>query len=201
MDLYKAKKTAGILGRLTAVFLLLNIGIFTAVFRRPKRRWKKHTYDCAVVCGYYAEEDGSPSPFMRTRVEKGAGLLREGKVKALLLSGGAVSNSHVEAEVMRDHALKLGVPADVIYTEPRSVSTYHNMKYSRELMSENGLKDCVVVTNGWHLRKADHYAGKFRMDHVMCRADDPPGQTWRTGIMLYIKTWWNMYRNLFRGYH
>lgn len=181
-------------------FLFLNVLIFCTVFRRPYKRWKKNTYDCAIVCGYHAEEDGSPSPVMKSRVEKGVSLLRKGKADCLLLSGGAVFNSYVEAEVMETYALELGASQDMLYTETQAVSTYHNMMYAKEVMDKHGFKDCIIVTNGWHLRKADHYARKFHLDYVMCEADDPVEQTWLCGASFYMKTWWNMYSNLFRGY-
>ena len=182
-------------------FLLVNVSIFCAVFRRPCTKWKKDSYDCAVVCGYYAEEDGAPSSVMKSRVESGVRLLEEGKVKALIFSGGAVYNAHVEAEVMKQYALGLGAPEEVLYTESQAVSTYHNMMYAKEVMEERGFRDCVVVTNGWHLRKADHYARRFHLDYVMSRADDPKEETWSQKAAFYVKTWWNMYRNLFRGYY
>lgn len=200
MDLYNVRRQAKIFVQAACGFLLLNVLVFCTVFRRPDKRWKKETYDCAIVCGYYAEEDGSPSPVMKSRVEKGVSLLREGKAACLLLSGGAVANPHVEAEVMEAYALELGAAQDVLYTEAQAVSTYHNMMYSKAVMEKHGLKDCIIVTNGWHLRKADHYARKFHLDHVMCKADDPAEQTWLCGALYYMKTWWNMYSNLFRGY-
>ena len=136
--------------KLTLGCALFHLVVFSAVFRRPVTQWKKESYDCAVVCGYPACEDGKPSRIMRTRVERAVELWKAGRVGLLLFSGGAAANSFVEADVMKEYAEALGAEPDAILTERRSVSTYHNMKYSREVMEEHGLKDCVVVTNRWH---------------------------------------------------
>lgn len=179
--------------------VLCHLLVFYAVFRRPVTKWKRENYDCALVCGYPACKDGSPSKIMKTRVERAVELWQAGKVKMLLFSGGAAANPFVEADVMKEYAEALGAEADCILTERRSVSTYHNLKYSREVMEDHGLKDCVVVTNRWHLRKADHYARKFGLDYVMCPARDKEGRA--RALCRLVSTDLHMYLNLYRGYH
>lgn len=192
-------KRAGII-LTAAVFAALNGCVYGLVFRRPRKKWKKDVYDCAIVCGYPANDDGSPSDIMKRRVEKAAELFHKKKVKYLLLSGAAVHNQYEEADVMREYAESLGIPAECILMENRAVSTYHNMMYAKEIMEMNGINDCVVVTNGWHLRKADHYARKFHLDYIMCKADNPDGEHKRKTIWRYIETGMNTYINIFRGY-
>ena len=82
-------------------FLGIQLAVFWILFPNPKKRWEQDTYDCALVCGYHAKEDGSPTDVMKKRVEKAVELWKERKVRYLLLSGGAVANPHVEAEVMK----------------------------------------------------------------------------------------------------
>ena len=179
--------------------LLSNYVTFRAVFARPEKRWKRERYDCAVVCGCPAGEGGVPSRVMKTRVEKAVELWREGKAEKLIFSGAAVKNSYVEAEVMKAYAWTLGVPDDVVITEPEAVSTYHNMKLVKPLMENNGLKNCIVVTNSWHLRKAAHYADKFGFDHVMCPAEEPEGTGKFYALWHYAAINLHMYLNFYRG--
>ena len=156
-----------------AAFCLVHLAVFSLEFRWPKTRWKRPVYDCAVVCGYPAEADGSPSRILKTRVERAAELWKAGRVRFLLLSGGAVGNGFVEAEVMKAYAEDLGVKPE-------------------------GWQDCAVVTNRWHLRKADHYARKFGLEHVMCPAAD--GESRRKAVWRWICTNVHMYVNYYRGY-
>ena len=101
---------------------------------------------------------------MKKRVEKAVELWKERKVRYLLLSGGAVANPYVEAEVMKKYALELGVPEQYLVLEKRADCTYRNLKYGAVTMKNCGFSDCAVVTSGWHLRKADHYARERGLD-------------------------------------
>lgn len=179
--------------------VLLHILVFQRVFERPSKNWKNLRYDCALVCGCPANLNGSPSAVMRSRVDKAVELWREGKVKKLFFTGGHVKNPHIESEIMKDYAVKLGVPEELIVTEKESVSTYHNMMKSKDVMAAEGLHSCVVVTNGWHLRKANHYAKKFGLDYVMCAADEPDNAGFIKTIWRYISINVHMYLNFYRG--
>ena len=101
-------------------FLGVQLAVFWILFPNPKKRWEQDTYDCALVCGYHAKEDGSPTDVMKKRVEKAVELWKERKVRYLLLSGGAVANPYVEAEVMKKYALELGVPEQYLVLEKRA---------------------------------------------------------------------------------
>lgn len=178
---------------------VLHVFVFRKVFERPAKRWKRQKYDCALVCGCPANLNGSPSAVMRTRVEKAVQLWHDGKVEKLFFTGGHVKNPHIESEIMKDYAVKLGVPEELIVTETESVSTYHNMMKSKDFMEAEGLHNCAVVTNGWHLRKANHYAKKFGLDYVMCVADEPDNTGFIKRLWRYVSINLHMYLNFYRG--
>lgn len=182
-------------------FLGVQLAVFWILFPNPKKRWEQDTYDCALVCGYHAKEDGSPTDVMKKRVEKAVELWKERKVRYLLLSGGAVANPHVEAEVMKKYALELGVPEQYLVLEKRADCTYRNLKYGAVTMKNCGFSDCAVVTSGWHLRKADHYARRAGLRYVMVKADEPESERLWTTLKLHLSTAWVMYRNLWKGYY
>ena len=100
---------------------------------------------------------------------------------------------------MKEYAIELGVPEEMIVTENRSVSTFHNMMQSRRIMEREGIRDCVVVTNGWHLRKANHYAQRFGLDYVMCAADEPKNAGLIDTLWRYVSVNLHMYFNFYRG--
>ena len=106
------RKAISRIGWMMAGFASANLAVFFAMFRSPKRKWEKESYDCAVVCGYFANEDGTPSEMMKSRVDKAAALWKQKKVGYLILSGGAVHNKYVEAEIMKKYAMEQGVPEE-----------------------------------------------------------------------------------------
>ncbi|WP_455683067.1 YdcF family protein [Thomasclavelia sp.] len=188
------KKMIGWLG-------LINFMIFITVFKNPQKKYRYTKYDCAIVCGYPANDNGKPSKIMKTRVDKAVELYKDGKIKFIILSGGSVKNKYKEADVMEEYALGSGVNQDIIFKEDKAMCTYHNLMYTKEIMNKNHLKNCLVVTNSWHLRKADHYARKFKFDYAMISAQAPKSYSSLKIIILHISTNLKMYFNLFKGYH
>lgn len=115
-----------------------------------------------VVLGHPANADGSPSPAMQEQVALAAGLLRSGLAPALLVTGGAVHNEHVEAQVMAALAVRFGVLAAVIAVETQARDTFENVRYCRQIMQARGWRDAIIVTTPYHVRRASrifHMAG------------------------------------------
>lgn len=179
---------------------LANVMVFRTVFPKPLKKWTKESYDCALVCGYPAKQDGTGTDILKSRVLKAVELWQQNKVKYFVFSGANVKNEYVEAEVMKEYAKTLGVPEEIIFTEKKARSTYHNMMYAKEVMKEQHMKDCVVVTSAWHLRKANHYAQKFGLDYVMCPAKEPEegklSVLWKY-LSTAVQMHWNFYRGLY----
>lgn len=118
--------------------------------------------DGVVVLGHPAGADGSPSPAMREQVALAVQLYQVGVAPALLFTGGAVHNQHVEAQVMAGLALRLGVPAAAMVTETQARDTFENARYCRTIMQDHGWQDAIVVTTPYHVRRASrifHLAG------------------------------------------
>lgn len=197
----KLRKYVSKLNWIASGFLAVNGLLFCMMFRCPKKRWEQDRYDCAIVCGCQVGEDGVPSDMLKARVEKAVELWKEKKVQYLIMSGAAVHNEYIEAEAMKRYAIELGVSEEYILEEKQAVSTYHNLVHSTRMMRHCGFKDCVVVTNSWHLRKADHYARQSGMRYVMVASDAPKGQSMKETIRLHIQTNLHMYVNMWKGYY
>ena len=175
--------------------------MFFKMFKPLKKKLKYSKYDCAIVCGYPANDDGTPSLIMKSRVERAVALYHQGFVDYLIVSGARVQNEYVEADVMAQYAIELGVEKNKIIKESNAKCTYHNLMYGKVLMNEYGLNKCLVVTNSWHLRKANYYALKFELDYAMISALAPNQYSKLKQLYLHLQTNWIMFINVFKGYY
>ena len=147
--------------------------------------------DVIIALGHPANPDGSPSPAMREQVALAAALYRAGLAQALLFTGGAVHNEHVEAQVMAGLAVAQGVPAAALVTETHARDTFENARYCRQIMQARGWQDAIVVTTPYHVRRASHIFHLAGIPHQMAYPQ-PSYQTasWPHAFMPCATTCW-----------
>lgn len=129
--------------------------------------------DVIIVLGYPAKRDGKVSPISRERINKAAALYHKGIAKIIICSGAAVANCYVEADVMAEALIKLGVPNGNIVREKLAQNTYENLVNSKKIMHERKLNTAVIVSSPWHLRKASTYADRLEIDHTVEKSKFP----------------------------
>lgn len=142
-------------GLLTAVLLLLAYGGYTA--------WQIYDYgrqssarpaDAALVLGAAAWGE-RPSPVFRERINHAVKLYRDGRVRALIFTGGTpVDGYPTEAAVGRRYAIQHGVPAEAILTENDSRTTYGNLVNAAALAEHAGLTSFLIVSDPLHMHRA-----------------------------------------------
>lgn len=113
--------------------------------------------DVVVVLGARVQPDGQPSPALRARIEKAVDLYRQGVAPRLLFSGGVGLHPPAEARVMKELAVRLGVPAEACLLEEQSHSTEQNARFSAEVLRALGARRVVVVSDPYHLLRARQY--------------------------------------------
>lgn len=112
--------------------------------------------NCAVlVAGFPANPDGSLHPMQRMRVEVGVSAYRNQACDRLIVSGAAVHNSHVEAEVMAAFARELGVPQDQLIIEDRARNTWQNISCSLPYLENH--KRIIIASDNLHMHRAKRY--------------------------------------------
>jgi uncharacterized SAM-binding protein YcdF (DUF218 family) len=110
-----------------------------------------------IVLGARVLESGGPSGALRARVEKAVSLRRQGLADLLLFSGGVGVHPPAEAVVARDLAISLGVPASACLVEMQSHSTAENARYSTQLLRQLGIQTAILVSDPYHLLRAQQY--------------------------------------------
>ena len=134
---------------------------------------KDHGKVALVVLGggvrTYAE---SPTPRERLaapstqRVITAARLWHEQRFGVVILS-----STPIETEAMADLLMALGVPAERLVRENRSLNTRDNASYSAEIVRERGIEAVVVVTSASHLRRSLKDFAAVGVDAIPAPAD------------------------------
>ena len=88
------------------------------------------------------------------RTEKAVKLLKEGYADYLILSGGKVYDDVTMAELMKNHAIKLGVDEYKILIDDKAATTHENAEFTKEIIEENNFKSVIVVTSDYHTRRS-----------------------------------------------
>ena len=88
------------------------------------------------------------------RFAEGIDLYEQGFGKYLVFSGAAHDNGTSNADIMRDLAIRRGVPPSAILEEPQGEDTWGNAVYTRQVLEEHRLGSAILVTSPYHLRRA-----------------------------------------------
>lgn len=125
----------------------------------------------ALIYGAGIYRDGRLGRMLADRVAVGAELYRLGKVQRLVMTGDNRIVEHDEPGRMRDHALELGVPAEVIQPDYGGRRTYDSCYRARHVF---GLREVVLVTQAFHLPRALLLCRGLGLDAVGVAADRQP---------------------------
>lgn len=124
------------------LIILIGIGLNLGNFLIVKDELKKA--DAVVV---FSGDNGP-------RTEKGVELIKEGLGDYLILSGGKVYDDVTMAELMKDHAIKLGVSEDKILLDNEASTTHENALFTKDIVEEHNFKSIIVVTSEFHSRRS-----------------------------------------------
>lgn len=94
------------------------------------------------------------------RTERAVELLKDGYADYLILSGGKVYDDVTMAELMKNHAIKLGVDENKILIDDEAATTNENADFTADIIEENNFKSVIVVTSDYHTRRSKLAMGK-----------------------------------------
>lgn len=109
--------------------------------------------DAAIILGA-AVWDGKPSPALRERLDVAVRVHQQQLVQRFICTGGAGLDPRPEAEVCAEYLQEKGVPAELILLDAQSLSTFENLSNAKALMGAEGLQSALIVTHGFHLKRA-----------------------------------------------
>ncbi|KMT21091.1 YdcF family protein [Clostridium cylindrosporum] len=156
------KKVVKVFIVLLCLFSILMMYTGYQIYSFANKEVKKSDAIMVLGCRVKGEE---PSLSLERRMETALALYNNGYGEKIILSGGKGKGEDIsEAEAMRRFFIKKGVDSNNLILEDKSTSTYENFKYSKVLMGKSNIKSLVVVSNGYHLRRAASIASKFNIN-------------------------------------
>jgi uncharacterized SAM-binding protein YcdF (DUF218 family) len=170
--------------RIFAIVLATAIACTSVIyFSIPMQDTQQAQFDVILVLGNPAKDDGSIAPVAESRVMEAIRQYRAGVAPRMLMTGGAVRNRFVEAQVMLQFARSQGVPASALLAEGESRNTIQNAYYSYKIMQAHNWTSALVVTSPSHVRRASlifsHYPLAWRMEVA----------PWPPSLPLWKKFW------------
>ena len=147
-------KTALLIVLIIFVIIISYIGAnFLSVWSFSKKDQTRQA-DAAIVLGAAAYPH-APSPVYKERLNHAVKLYNEGYVNYIILTGGyGKGNVKSDALIGAEYVIECGVPEEAILLEERSTVTEENLRSAAEIMSEHGLKNALIVSDPFHMRRA-----------------------------------------------
>lgn len=125
-----------------------------------KRSLKKYPqYDAVIVPGVPFNEPEWDKP-MLMRVVWAVHLYKRGFTKNIIMSGGAVYTPYVEAKIMKQYAIALGVPEDHVFVEDKAEHSTENVWYGFKLAKKLGFENVALCSDPFQTRLLHRFAKK-----------------------------------------
>lgn len=121
-------------------------------------------YDAIIVPGY--PYHGSWHNIMKTRVYWSKYLWEQGYVKNIIYSGSAVYSPYIESIIMKQYALKMGIPEQLIFTETQAEHSTENLFYSYQIAKANNFENVALATDPVQSFFLKPYANNFNIDYL-----------------------------------
>ncbi len=168
--------------------MILSVLMAGAASRQPEG----DTTLVVLGCRVYGER---PSLMLRERMDAAYLYLEEHPKDCAVLSGGTGAGEDIsEAECMYRYLTNKGIDGSRLYREDRSTSTIENLKYSMEIIRENGLKEPVtIVTNEFHQYRARQIAKDLKAEPYAVS-----GRTaWWLLPTFWVREWYGILQQIF----
>ncbi|MYR27463.1 MULTISPECIES: ElyC/SanA/YdcF family protein [unclassified Streptomyces] len=122
--------------------------------------------------------DGKPSPYLAHRLDAAARLYAAGRVTAVLVTGDNSRTSYDEPTAMRDYLARAGVPRRQVVRDYAGFDTWDSCARAHLVF---GVDRAVLVSQGFHIRRAVALCRAAGIDAQGVAARDPHDVTWYYG--------------------
>ena len=125
--------------------------------------------DCIIILGAGVRKDGTPSPMLKDRLDKGIELYNLGITDKILMSGDHGRVEHDEVNLMKKYAIEKSIPSNNIFMDHAGFSTYESIYRERDVFN---IKKAIIVTQEYHMYRALYIAKKLGLEARGVPAED-----------------------------
>ena len=139
---------------------------------------KDFNADCIVILGCGIEDEETPSPMLRDRLDVGIELYKQEVAPKILLTGDNGTEGHNEIHVMLKYTKEAGVPERDIFCDHAGFSTYDSMYRAGSIFN---VQRAIVVTQTYHQYRALYIGDKLGFEACGVASDQETyfGQSFR----------------------
>jgi vancomycin permeability regulator SanA len=123
--------------------------------------------------------DGEPSPYLAHRLDAVVALYAAGRVDVVLVSGDNSRTDYDEPAAMRTYLAQRGVPDRRIVSDFAGFDTWDSCARARMIF---GVDDAVLVSQGFHIRRAVALCRAAGVDGYGVGVDEPFDSVWISGL-------------------
>ncbi|MFB3921195.1 MAG: YdcF family protein [Terriglobia bacterium] len=171
--------------------------IYRAI-RRQAAQDEARPADAIVVFGA-AQYNGAPSPVFRARLDHAMRVEERGLAPLIITTGGSGGDPRfTEGGVARDYLIQQGVAAERIVAETESQTTYENVLAACRLLRQRGARNCIAVSDGFHLYRIKRMFASQGMAAYASPApaspieNDPVKRTVHSMRETFVSTLWHL---------
>ncbi|MEZ0069708.1 vancomycin permeability regulator SanA [Streptacidiphilus sp. MAP12-20] len=136
-----------------------------------------------VVFGAGLDAPGKPSPYLAHRLDAALVLYREGRVRAVLVSGDNGRATYDEPDAMRDYLVARGVPAAVVVRDYAGFNTWDSCSRAHRIF---GVTRAILVNQEYAIRRAVSLCETAGIDSYGIGVQEWHDQTWDYGAVREI---------------
>lgn len=139
---------------------------------------KNFDADCIMVLGCGIEDEETPSPMLKDRLDVGIELYKQGAAPKILLTGDNGTEQHNEIHVLLKYTKEAGVPEKDIFCDHAGFSTYESMYRAGSIFNAERV---IVVTQTYHQYRALYIGDKLGLEVMGVASDQQTyfGQSFR----------------------
>jgi uncharacterized SAM-binding protein YcdF (DUF218 family) len=110
-----------------------------------------------IILGFQCDGD-QIHPLLLERLTAALELLKTADYKKIILTGGRVTSTQSEAEIMKQFLISRAVDKERIILEQAAMDTIENIRNCQTILEKMNLRTCTVISNSFHIRRTQYIA-------------------------------------------